>query len=135
MFHRNLHAPIEENTRHTTARDFLAIGFRQRRLIIKTFVAVFAVVILIALFLPKQYESQMKILVRHDRADSVVTAERESPQQVRTEVSEEELESEAELLKSKDLLSKVVVACDLTKEIGNSVWTSISNKILRASDD
>src|ERR1700719_5373727 len=134
MFHRNLHAPTEENTRHTTARDFLAVGFRQRRLIITTFVAIFTAVILIALFLPKQYESQMKILVRHDRADSVVTAEREAPQQFRTEVSEEELQSEAELLRSKDLLSKVVTACELQKQDEDSFWSWLSSRIARADD-
>jgi uncharacterized protein involved in exopolysaccharide biosynthesis len=134
MVNRNLHARREESTHQNTARDFLAIGFRQRRLIVTTFVGLLAAVILIALLLPKQYESQMKILVRHERAESVVTVERESPQQLRTEVSEEELESEAELLKSKDLLSKVVVACDLQREAGNSLWASISSKVLRTSD-
>jgi len=43
----------------------------------------------------------MKILVRHERAESVVSPERESPVQWRTEVSEEELQSEAELIKSR----------------------------------
>jgi uncharacterized protein involved in exopolysaccharide biosynthesis len=135
MTNRDLHTRTQDNIYHNTTRDFLAIGFRQRRLIITTFLGVLAAVILIALILPKQYESQMKILVRHERAEAVVTVERESPQQFRTEVSEEELESEAELLKSKDLLSKVVVACDLQKEVGNSLWISISSKVLRASDD
>jgi uncharacterized protein involved in exopolysaccharide biosynthesis len=134
MFHRSLDSATEENTRHTTARDFLAIGFRQRRLIITTFVVIFAAVIAIALFLPKQYESQMKILVRHDRADSVVTAEREAPQQVRTEVSEEELQSVAELLKSKDLLTSVVTACDLQKQDEHSISAWLSSKIAPVND-
>jgi uncharacterized protein involved in exopolysaccharide biosynthesis len=77
----------------------------------------------------------MKILVRHERAESVVTGEREAPQQFRTEVSEEELESEAELLKSKDLLSKVVIACDLQKQQSDSWWSSAYSKILRATND
>src|SRR4030081_936580 len=111
MTNRDQHTYTQDNTHHNTTRDFLAIGFRQRRVIMTTFLGVLAAVILIALILLKQYESQMKILVRHERAESVVTGEREAPQQVRTEVSEEELESEAELLKSKDLLSKVVVEC------------------------
>jgi uncharacterized protein involved in exopolysaccharide biosynthesis len=131
MLNRYLHARTEENAYHTTARDFLAIGFRQRRLIITTFFGITAAIIVIALLLPKQYQSEMKILVRHERADSVVTAERESPQQFRTEVSEEELQSEAELLKSKDLLSKVVTACDLQKQDADSFWTWLSSKISR----
>ena len=134
MMDRNPYARTEENKYHTTARDFLAVGFRQRRLIITTFLGVLAAVVLIALFLPKQYESQMKILVRHERADSVVTAEREAPQQFRTEVSEEELQSEAELLRSKDLLSKVVTACDLQKQDEDSFWTWLSSKIAHADE-
>ena len=135
MLNRDLHASRQENTYRNTPRDFLAVGFRQRRVIMTAFLGLLAAVILIALVLPKQYESQMKILVRHERAESVVTVERESPQQFRTEVSEEELESEAELLKSNDLLSKVVVACDLQKEVGGSLWVSISRKVLHGNDD
>jgi len=55
----------------------------------------------------------MKILVRHERAESVVSAERVSPAQWSTQVTEEELQSEAELIKSTDLLGRVIVACDL----------------------
>jgi uncharacterized protein involved in exopolysaccharide biosynthesis len=101
-------------------RELLAIGFRQRRLIINTFLGILSLAVLLAFLLPKQYESQMKILVRHERADSVVSPEREQPLQLRTEVSEEELQSEAELLKSRDLLNKVVVACELKKSGGRS---------------
>ena len=121
---RDLHMRAEEGTNRVTLRDFLAIGFRQRRLMIATFVALFGVVIGIALVLPKQYESQMKILVRHERADSMVSAEREAPRQTQTEVTEEELQSEAELLRSKDLLTKVVIACNLQKENGGASTTT-----------
>ena len=134
MIHRNLQELTDESSHHATARDLLAIGFRQRRLITTTFLAIFAAVILIAFLLPKQYESQMKILVRHDRADSVVTAEREAPQQFRTEVSEEELQSVAELFKSKDLLTKVVAACDLQKQEEHSFSAWLSRKIAPADD-
>lgn len=134
MIHRNLQELTDESRHRATARDLLAVGFRQRRLITTTFLAIFAAVILIAFLLPKQYESQMKILVRHDRADSVVTAEREAPQQFRTEVSEEELQSVAELFKSKDLLTKVVAACDLQKQEEHSFSAWLSRKIAPADD-
>ena len=123
MIDRDLHMRVEEGAQHVTLRDFLAVGFRQRRLVVASFIGILAAVILIAILLPKQYESQMKILVRHERADSVVSAERETPQQMRTEVSEEELQSEAEILKSRDLLTKVVVACDLQEHSTNSFWS------------
>jgi uncharacterized protein involved in exopolysaccharide biosynthesis len=128
MIDRGLHMRVEDETHHVTLRDFLAIGFRQRRLIVTTFVGILGAVILIAIFLPKRYESQMKILVRHERADSVVSAERDTQQQVRTEVSEEELQSEAELLKSRDLLTKVVTACELQEEGRDSLWSRLWGK-------
>jgi len=125
---RDLYIWAEERPNHVTLRDFLAIGFRQRRLMVTTFIALLGAVVGIALVLPKQYEAQMKILVRHERVDSVISAERETPRQTQTEVTEGELESEAELLKSKDLLAKVVIACNLDKEIDFSFWTSSRGK-------
>ena len=123
MTERELYIAAVEGPNRVTARDFLAIGFRQRRLVVTTFIALLGAVVGIALVLPKQYEAQMKILVRHERADSVVSAERETPRQTQSEISEGELESEAELLKSKDLLAKVVIACSLDKEMDLSFRT------------
>jgi len=113
----------DESRQAFSTRDFLAIGFRQRALIINTFLGIFGISIVIAFLLPRKYESQMKILVRHERAEEVVSPEREAPVQWRTEVSEEELQSEAELIKSRDLLGKVVVACDLQDLAGGSIWS------------
>src|SRR6266571_754667 len=113
MIERDLAAGAAEGTPALRLRDFLEIGFRQRRVIINSFLGIFSVAVLLGFLVPKKYEAQMKILVRHERAESVVSPERESPVQWRTEVSEEELQSEAELIKSRDLLTKVVVACDL----------------------
>ena len=115
MFQRNLHDRQSDERRSVTLRDLLSVGFRQKRLMINTFLGVFSLVILLAAMLPRKYQSEMKILVRHERADNMVTPDREQPMQLRTEVSDEELQSEAELLKSRDLLTKVVVACDLQK--------------------
>jgi len=128
MIDRNLDATAGEGTPSFNLRGFLEIGFRQRRVIINSFLGIFSVVVLLAFLLPKQYEAQMKILVRHERAESVVSPERESPVQWRTEVSEEELQSEAELIKSRDLLTKVVVACDLQNLGLSSFWNKTRGK-------
>src|SRR6267378_4313356 len=125
MVERNLDATAAESTQSFNLRDFLEIGFRQRRVIINSFLGIFSVAVLLAFLLPKKYEAQMKILVRHERAESVVSPERESPVQWRTEVSEEELQSEAELIRSKDLLGKVVVACNLQSLNGVSLWSKV----------
>ncbi len=122
--------------RHSAVRDLMAIGFRQRRLIVLSFAGILFVAILVALFLPTRYESQMKILVRHERADSMVSPNREAPYELRTYVTEEELESEAELLKSRDLLTKVVVACDLHKSGISSFWDALRGaRDQRLNDD
>lgn len=133
MIDSSVNVRIDEGSR-LSLRDLLAIGFRQRRVIATAFFGILAAVFLIALFLPAQYESQMKILVRHERADSVVSAERGTQQQMRSEVSEEELQSEAEILKSRDLLSKVVVACDLQDQ-GAGLWGSIWGKSEEGQND
>ena len=136
MFAEKLNTHAEEGKPAFTARDFLAIGFRQRRLIINTFLGIFSIAVVIAFLLPKKYEAQMKILVRHERAEQVVSPERESPVQGPTQVSEEELQSEAELIRSRDLLGQVVVACDLQTSGGGSFWNkrgdSDDQKIARA---
>jgi uncharacterized protein involved in exopolysaccharide biosynthesis len=122
MLEEKLNTYVDEGKHTFTMRDFLAVGFRQRRLIINTFLGIFSIAVVIAFLLPKKYEAQMKILVRHERAESVVSPEREAPVQWRTEVSEEELQSEAELIKSRDLLTKVVIACDLQNLGMGPLW-------------
>ena len=135
MIERDLQTRTEEGANHVTMRDFLAIGFRQRRVMVASFVAILGAVIAIALLLPKQYQSEMKILVRHERAESMVSAERETPRQTQTEVTEEELQSEAEILKSKDLLTKVVIACNLQKEGDASFWSFGGSKSTNEAGD
>jgi len=123
MLEGTLNTHADEGKQVFSVRDFLAIGFRQRRLIINTFLGIVAISTVVAFLLPKKFEAQMKILVRHERAEQVVSPERETPVQWRTEVSEEELQSEAELIRSKDLLGKVVVACNLQSLNGVSLWS------------
>lgn len=99
-----------------TARDLLAVVFRQRRLVTLCFLGVFGGAILAAILLPEQYEARMKILVKHERVDPVVTLEPNAvPQQQLSNqlVTEEDLNSEVELIKSRDLLEKVVETCGL----------------------
>jgi uncharacterized protein involved in exopolysaccharide biosynthesis len=67
------------------------------------------------LLMPKQYETHMKILVKNERADMVVTAGSNTGSGYRAEVSEEQINTEIELLNSEDLLQEVVVKCGLEK--------------------
>jgi uncharacterized protein involved in exopolysaccharide biosynthesis len=96
--------------RHLPAlRDWAAIGFRHARLIAFSFVVVFVAAVLVVRMMPRQYEAQIKILVKRERVDPVVTAE-QTTQNIAPEFTEQDLNSEVELLKSRDLLEKVAVA-------------------------
>src|ERR1700735_1363253 len=98
-----------------TLRDVLTPVFRQRRLAVTIFVGIFAGAILSALLLPPRYEAEMKILVNQDRVDPVITSDTDIQRgsTAISTVSEEDLNSEVELLKSRDLLEKVVLASGL----------------------
>ncbi len=91
-----------------TLRDLLAVMFRQKRVVLCTFLVVLAISLAYAL-LATSYEAHMKVLVRRGRVDPVVTPEQNSAVQIaHPEISEEELNSEVELLRDEALLRKVV---------------------------
>ena len=118
---------IPENARtpSPTLRDVLAMAFRHRRLITLSFVGIFTGGVLAAMLLPAQYEAHTKILVKHERVDPVVTSEPHAmPQLGNDVVTEQDLNSEVELIQSRDLLQKVVEACGL--QLGKrSFWDSL----------
>ncbi|HKV60704.1 MAG TPA: Wzz/FepE/Etk N-terminal domain-containing protein [Candidatus Acidoferrum sp.] len=122
MFAKNENGNEMEVQQGASLRELLAIGFRQRRLIIGTFLGIFCLGSCLAFLLPKEYVSEMKILVKHERADPMVTPGASTPAQFQTDVSTAELQSEAELLKARDLLSQVVVACNLQNSKSGSGW-------------
>lgn len=95
-----------------TARDVAAIIFRHKAIPLLCFVVVLLWVALSGV-LRANYRSQMKILVRRERVDPMVTSQPNAPQLGREEVTEAELNSEVELLNSSDLLRKVVLATGL----------------------
>jgi len=97
-----------------TLRDILAVIFRQRRLMTVTFAAVLGFTLLYGWLRPS-YEAGMKVMIRRGRVDAVVTPESHSPAEfARSAISEEELNSEAELLRDEDLLRAVVEENGLT---------------------
>jgi uncharacterized protein involved in exopolysaccharide biosynthesis len=100
--------PKSPLTASLSSRDILAILFRQRRIALISFVVVLLGVLSYALMAPA-YQAKMKVLVRRGRVDPVVTpAPTASPQLERQEVTEEELNSEAELLRDEEILRTVV---------------------------
>jgi uncharacterized protein involved in exopolysaccharide biosynthesis len=112
-----------------TLRDILTPLFRRRRLVILSFGGVFLGAIAAALLLSTQYEARMEILVNRDRMDPVVTTEQVSQTApVAPALTEEEINSEVELLQSADLLQKVVLANKLQDKEKESLLAKLMPK-------
>lgn len=103
--------PIKSTRAELSVRDFVGVIFRHKLLICLTFITVVAATAVITFLMPNQYESRMRILVKNTRADVPITAERTTgvngtgPE---SEVSENQINSEIELVSSRDLLNQVV---------------------------
>ena len=112
-----------------TVRDIITVMFRQRWVMVTTFVLGVIAVGLSGLWAPK-YEAQMKILALHRRSDVMVTATPNAPNQYENDqVSEEDLNSEVELLNSYDLLREVVLATGLSGTSGSPSTAANDAKI------
>lgn len=92
-----------------TLRDGASALFRRKALVLFTFLALVLGTAIVTWLLPNKYESRMKILVKNQRVDVVITPEATggAPVGVESEVSENTINSEIELLTSRDLLSQV----------------------------
>src|SRR5205823_4751266 len=89
-------------------RELAAIFFRHRQLIGIVFFVVLGAVLLYG-WLSPSYRAHMKILVGKGRIDPVVSAgPTQTLQLAAPQVSEEELNSEAELLQDEQMLREVV---------------------------
>ena len=96
--------------RSFSVRDFIAVGFRHKRAVTLCFSGILLGTILGAIFLPPLYKSSTKFLIEHERMDPVASPGQGAQTMVRPPVTEEELNSEVELLKSEDVLRQVVLA-------------------------
>ena len=91
-----------------TPRDLATTLFRRPQLMVCSFGLVLLATMLIVLF-SARYESHFKVLLRHGRYDPVVSSQPTSVMDLtRPDITEEELNSEVELLRDEDLLKEVV---------------------------
>src|SRR5881394_3797079 len=96
-----------------TLRELAAILFRQSKYVIGAFTFVLLATLLYALLSPR-YEAHLKVLLRRERSDPVVSAQPTSLADFpRPAISEEELNTEVELLRDEALLRQVVAQCGL----------------------
>jgi len=104
-----------------TLRDIAAVLFRHKQVLLITFVTIFLAVFLYGILCPP-YQSHMKILLRHSRLDPEIGAVPSEPEFVRQAVTEEEVNSEAQLLQDDDLLRTVTERTGLISEGRSWVW-------------
>lgn len=127
---------LEGATNEATLRDLVSPLFRHRRLATFCFLGFLVCSIAAAVLLSRKYESKMEILVNRERLDPVVTTESTTQlPQMAPQVTEEEINSEVELLQSRDVLEKVVLTCGLQNASSDS-WFSKSwfSKLLPGHD-
>lgn len=109
----------------TTLRDVIAPLFRHRNLVIFCFFGTLLIGVGVVLLSPAQFKAHMQVLVKRARTDPVVTSEQvpQTVQQTTPPVTEEEINSEVQLLETEDLLRHVVLATDLNAR-KHAAWLS-----------
>jgi uncharacterized protein involved in exopolysaccharide biosynthesis len=91
-----------------TPRELAATLFRRPRLVAASFAFLLLATMLFVVF-SARYESHFMVLLRRGRYDPVVSSQPASPMDfTRPDITEEELNSEVELLRDEDLLKQVV---------------------------
>lgn len=103
----------ETDSASPTLRELAILLFRRGKLFVGVAGIVFSMAIVYAL-MGTSYRAHARVFVRRGRADPPLTAQQNAPPDFsRVEVSEEELNSEVELLKDDDVLRRVAAANDL----------------------
>jgi uncharacterized protein involved in exopolysaccharide biosynthesis len=123
--------PSQSDQTKISARDVASVIFRHKLLICATFLTVALGSGAMAFLTPNEYESRMKILVKNTRSDVPITPERTTGSASApfvNEVSENQINSEIELLTSEDLLKQVVTECGLYKSNSSSILVRLGLK-------
>src|SRR5207244_1248696 len=118
-----------------TLRDLLYPLVRYRLAALLAFGSVLGATLIAFAILKPEYEATMKVLVKRERMDPVMSPTANAPSQAAPDVTEDELNSEVELMKSRDLLGDVAVASGLvssspeTAAAGPTVQPELSRAI------
>jgi uncharacterized protein involved in exopolysaccharide biosynthesis len=107
--------------RSPSLRDVAVVFFRHQKLLVVSFLLVLAAGVAYTVLSPS-YKAEMKVMLRRGRIDPAVTpTQTPSPAFEHDEISEEELNSEVELLGDDDILRQVVINTGLADKIS---WIS-----------
>ncbi len=119
---REIRLARREEITYVTPRDFASAVFNHRRLVVWTFLLVLAAAFFYLLLRQPLYRSQMTILINLERTNPVVTTDPNMVQRTVPGITAEEINSEMELLKTRDLLQEVVMVRRLYLPNGSSWW-------------
>jgi uncharacterized protein involved in exopolysaccharide biosynthesis len=100
-------SPEAATDTRVTMRGMAEALFRHQRMFIRVFASVMAITVAVTLLTPRAYESRMKILVQNGRRNVSITPEKAERVITNEAVTEEEINSEVELIDSNDLLQSV----------------------------
>ena len=117
------------------AKDIIAIGFRWRNRIVIAFLIGTLGAFAASFLLSRDYESRMKILINRERVDPLVAPDQNAPPISRQEISEEELNTELELLRNDDVLRKVVLETALQKTTTEPLWIRMFGRQAGVSEE
>lgn len=125
--------PRGNATGFPSLRYVLSVVFRRSRFVITVFLAILLGIALRVLPQPPEYAAQMKLLLNRGRIDSAVSSDPNATPRATTSIPLEEVNTELELLRSQDLLRKVVLACGLHESQGEpSRWAALSARLASA---
>lgn len=95
----------------------------------------FAAIVLVALLLPNKYSSHLKVLVKNERANSLISVGDQTQGLVYlNDVSEARINTEIELLNSGDLLRQVVMRCGLDASVSPRIKDQAKREEIAVSE-
>jgi uncharacterized protein involved in exopolysaccharide biosynthesis len=107
---------MEDEANLISMRDALLVVVRQRRLILTIYAGVMAIAIVSIFLLGPQYRAAAKVLLTTNRADISSSAERATALVRTSQVSQAEVNSQIEILRSRDLVRTVLTDLGTPKE-------------------
>lgn len=116
MNQKYLDLATDKTTSGFSLRDAIAIAFRHKRIMALSFFGILLGTILAVVLQTKEYRTSTKFLIERERIDPIISPGASAPPSFRGEITEEELNSEVELLESGDVLRQVAVSCGLHQQ-------------------
>ncbi len=117
-----------------TLRELRAVILARKLLVSAVFLSVVVSGMAVTLMMKPLYQSSMKLLVRRERVDPRVSPAEKDAEPPRAEISDEEFNSEMEILKSRQVLEAVVGELSLARETATNPAGLISSWRARFSD-